>query len=158
MAAPTPVALGTPTGVKLKDGYSSRVAFSLNASIELWIKSYTPPPMDGGDPIDQTTMHNLVYRTKAPRGLIDSGMATLRCAYDPNCYSSLLALINREGTITYWFGDASNVSFYGYMNKFEPQELTEGSQPEATVSIVQTNWDNVNKVEAGPYIVSTTGT
>lgn len=158
MAAPTPVALGTPSGIKLKDGYSTRIAFSLNASIELWIKTVTPPPLDGGDPIDQTTMHNLLWRTKAPRSLIDTGVMAVKCAYDPNVYSSLQALLNSPGTVTVQFPDGSTVSFFAYLSKAEPQEVSDGSQPEINITVVPTNFDPVNKVEAGPYVVSVTGT
>lgn len=158
MAAPTPVAIGTPAGIKLKDGYSTKIAFALNPNIELWEKTVTPPPIDGGEPIDQTTMRNNQYRTKAPRSLLDIGAATLTCAYDPNIYSSLVSLANTPTTITFQYPDGSTVSFYGYLQKAEEQQLQEGNQPEVNITIVVTNFDPVNKVEAGPTVVSVAGT
>lgn len=159
MAAPTPVALGTPAGIRLYDGYSTRIAYSLNATIELWIKTVQPPNLDGGEPIDQTTMSNLQYRTKYARSLIDVGPATIKCAYDPNIYTSILALLNaKTGSITYQFPDGSTVSVWGYLQKADFAEVSEGAQPEVTITNIHTNWDPVGKVEAGPYVVSVAGT
>lgn len=158
MTAPSTTALGTPTGIKLKDGYSTRLAFSLNSSIELWVKSIQPPALDGGDMIDQTTMHNNQWHTGAARSLIMMGQATMKCAYDPNTYTSLLSLLNaKTGSVTYQFPDGSTLSVWGYLAKAEYQEMTEGSQPEVNITINHTNADPTG-LEAGPVYVNIAGT
>jgi hypothetical protein len=68
------------------------------------------------------------------------------------------ALINNETTITVHFPDGSTLAFYGYLKTFEPQEMTEGEQPEAECEFVVTNWDPANRVEAGPVMVEVAGT
>lgn len=158
MAAPTPVTRVTPGGVKLKDGYPTRVAFSLDPDVSLWEKSVKPPGMDGGDPIDQTTMWNEDFRTRAPRSLVTLTESTFKAAYDPDVYNQLMAMLNKEQTITDVLPDGSTLSYYGFMQKFEPDDHVEGTQPEATVTIVPTNFDPVNKVEAGPVLISAPGT
>lgn len=158
MAAPSATARVTPTGIKLKDGYQSLVTFANDSNISLWEKSVTPPSANGGDSIDQTTMHNTTYRTKAPSALLDLGDSSFTAAYDPDAYNQIIAIINEETTITVTFKDGSTLAFYGYLQAFEPAELTEGSQPEATVTIVCTNWDPTNNVEAGPVLTSVPGT
>jgi len=159
MTSPTVTALGTPTGHPLADGFSTRVVFSANTTIELYIKTITPPGLDGGAGVDQTTMHNTLWKTKAPRSLIEVTDASFKAAYDPNLYTSILALLNsKTGSVTYWFSDGSAIAFWAYLMKFQPAEVSEGTQPEADVSIVHTNWDPVAKVEAGPTVQSTPGT
>lgn len=158
MAAPVPAARVDPAGIKLKDGYSALVTFATDTNIELWEKTVTPPGMDGGDAIEQTTMHNDQWRTYAPRGLITLTEFVFTAAYDPEVYNSLLALINRETTVTVRFSDGSTLAFYGFLQKVEMKEMTEGEQPELTATVRPTNFDPTNKVEAGPTLTSVAGT
>ncbi len=158
MAAPSATARGTPSGIKLEDGMFSKVTFAGNPTISLWEKTAKPPGCDGGDAIDQTTMHNATYRTAASRALITLTGASFKAAYDPNVYTSIISQINSEQVITQRFWDGSTLAYYGFLKSFEPDEMQEGSQPEATVMIVPTNFDPVNKVEAGPTVTSVSGT
>lgn len=158
MAAPTPTARATPGGIKLPDGFVTKVTFAADTDFSVWEKTTTPPPLEGGDPIDQTTQHNVDYVTKSAQQLIDVGESTFTAAYDPAAYTQALALINVETTITYSFFDGSTLCFYGYLKTFAPGTMQRGTQPEATVTIVATNWDYVNKVEAGPVLTSVSGT
>ncbi len=158
MAAPTPAAVGSPGGIKLKDGYQTRITFNADTDVSLWEKSVKTPGVDGGDSIEQTTMRNSTWRTFAPRSLKTLTEATFKGAYDPDIYNQLLALINVETTVTVQFPDGSTLAFYGFLKTFEPDELVEGTQPEASVTIVPTNFDHVNKVEAGPVLTSVSGT
>lgn len=157
MAAPTPTARATPAGIKLKDGFRSLVTFALDTNIELWEKQVTPPGLDGGDSVEQTTMHNQTYRTFAPRSLRTLTEMKFTAAYDPQIYVSVLAAINREDTITVAFKDGSTVCFFGYLKNFEPGELVEGTQPEATCTIVPTNIDS-SGVEQAAVLTSVAGT
>ena len=160
MAAPTPAsAVGTPAGIKLDNGHAMRIVFARNTTFSLWEKSVKPPTLDGGDPIDTTTMRNVLWRTKGPRALIDTGEMALTCAYDPNSYNQARELLNQRDTITVFFPDGSTLAFYGYLSKFEPNDNPgDGEQPEASVTIIPTNFDHVNKVEAGPVLTTVAGT
>jgi len=158
MAAPSPTTRVSPAGIKLKDGYRSLITFSLDSNIDLWEKKVTPPGLDGREKINQTTMWNDDFITYAPRSLTDMTDSSMTCAYDPVAYTQIQAIINREGTVTQTFSDGSTLAYYGYLQKFEPQELDEGTQPEAKVTIVCTNFDPVNHVEAAPVLTSVSGT
>jgi hypothetical protein len=158
MAAPTPTPRVTPTGKYLDDGHQTLVTFARDTNVNLWEKSVTPPGIDGGDEIDVTTMHNVLWRTTRPRQLQTLTEMTFTAAYDPNIYTQVLALVNQDDTITVTFLDGSTVAFYGYLKSFTPDAATEGEQPEATVVVVPTNWDATNSVEAGPTVTEVAGT
>jgi hypothetical protein len=158
MAAPAPTVRIAPTGIKLKDGFSTKITFAVDPDISFWEKTVKPPSIDGGDPIEQMTMHNVDWRTVAPRSLKTLGESTSTVAYDPAVYDQIKAIINVETTVTVRFPDGSTLAFYGYLQKFEPSEHQEGTQPEATVTIIPTNFDPVNHVEAGPVLTSVAGT
>lgn len=160
MAAPSP---GDPTaqapeGISLGDGYQTLIHIASDPDISLWEKSVTPPGVEGGDPVETTTMRNTLWRTMRPRHLQTMTPMPFTGAYDPNVYDDILTVLNIDTTITVQFPDGSTLAFYGFVQTFEPAELTEGAQPEATVTIVPTNWDPVNNVEAGPAMAEVSGT
>lgn len=158
MAAPVASARQTPPGIKLKDGHSTLVTLQSDPNIDFWEKNITPPGLDGGEAVEQTTMHNAVWRTVRPRELVTLTEMTFTSGYDPVVYDQILAIINIETTITVWFSDGSSLAFYGFLRVFQPTDTVEGTQPEATVTITPTNFDPVNKVEAGPVLVEAAGT
>ena len=158
MPAPTNTVRGTPAGIKLKDGYQSLIAFNANPTVSFWEKQVTPPGLDGGEKVPQTTLQNSTFRTFASRGLYELSDVTVKAAYDPNLYTQIASLINSEGSISVKWKDGSTLDFFGYLQKFMPDALVEGTQPECTITIVCTNWDPVGKVEAGPVLTNVAGT
>ena len=158
-ANPATTTRSAPVGLKLDDGHSTKVAFSRDNDVSFWEKGVTPPGLDGGDAIDTTTMHNVAYRTFAPRQLKSLTESQCRAAYDPNVYNNILDnLLNQAGSVTCAFSDGSTLDYYGYLRTFEPDEITEGEQPEASITINPTNFDPTNDVEAGPVLTSVAGT
>jgi hypothetical protein len=144
---------------KIKDGYQTLITFKADSNIEFWEKTVTPPGYDGGDAIETTTMHNDTYRTFGPRGLITLTETSFTAAWDPICYTSVLAIINSEDEISVWFPDGSSLAFFGYLRTFEPSEFTEGAQPEASCTIQPTNFDYATDLdEAAPLLTNFTGT
>lgn len=141
MAAPAYTARSTPVGVPLEDGYQTLVTFLADPDVSFWEKAVTPPGMDGGDAINITTMHNVALRTFAAASLKTLTDGGLRVAYDPRVYPQILALINVHTTISIRFSDGTKLSFFGYLRTFEPDEVVEGQQPEATCSFSPTNTD-----------------
>jgi hypothetical protein len=103
-------------------------------------------------------MHNATVTTKAAQALYDVPNAQTTVAYDPAVITQIQALVNQEGSITEHFSDGSTLSYYGYLKSFAPAEKTRGTQPEATIEIVVTNWDPINRVEAVPVLTSVAGT
>ena len=112
--------------------------------------------MDGGAEIDQTTMLNTLYTTKRAQALINIESVQTKVAYHPSVYASgqVFSLINQEGSITVQFPDGATLTFYGYLQKFEPSPLVKGQQPEASITIVVTNWDPIANTEQGPVFVT----
>lgn len=158
MAAPTPSARVAPVGIKLKDGFSALITLAADTDVSFWEKTVKPPGIDGGDSIEQTTMHSTTWRTFAARSLKTLTEMTCKAAYDPAVYTQLVSLINVPTTVTVRFSDGSTLAFYGYLKMFDADEMSEGTQPEATCTIVPTNFDHVDKVEAGPVLSSVAGT
>jgi hypothetical protein len=158
MAAPAATIRQAPTGKPLLEGFPTKIAFARLPNVSFWEKQVKPPGMDGGDAIDITTMFNTQYRTKAARTLVDNDDITVRAAYDPLLYTQILSLINQEGAITITHPDGTTDSWWGYMRSFMPAENREGTQPEAEIRIVITNWDIANAVEAGVAHANVAGT
>ena len=130
--------MATPAGTMINDGYPIRVDFAQDADVNLWEKSIQPPGMDGGGPINISTMLNATYRTQAPKSLISLTESTFTAGWDPAVYDDIIAMINVNGLITITFPDTSTFAFYGYLNLFEPSEMEEGEHPEAEVTLVPT--------------------
>jgi len=161
MANPAPTARVDPTSItviKMDDGYQTLITFAGDANISFWEKAVTPPGFDGGDAIETTTMFNTTYRTFGPRGLYTLTEASMTVAWDPVCYTEVVAIINVEDTITVTFPDGTTLAFFGYLKNFDPSEFVEGTQPEASITIQPTNFDSANKVIAGPFLTNVTGT
>jgi hypothetical protein len=158
MAAPTITARTLPDRPKIKDGFKTTIAFSQAPALCFWEEGVKPPGVDGGDPIPQTTMHNTAWRTAAPRQLKTLTEITVTVRYNPRLYHDILTAINREDSITVHFPDLSSLAFYGYLKSFEANELKEGEPPTGTISIIPTNYDYTNGVEAAPVYSSPAGT
>jgi len=159
MTAPTASTRLTPTGIKLPDGYQSLITFSRDRDVSFWEKTVKPPGLDGGDAIDTTTMHNVLYRTFTSRSLQTMTDAATTVAYDPAVFSQILTnLVNQPGVVTVAYPDGSTLAFYGYLRSFEPNELSEGAQPEASVTITCTNQDPVTGAEEAAVLTSVAGT
>lgn len=155
---PTPTARGTPSGIRLDDGFSSKITLSLAPTIAFWEKMVKPPGLDGGEKVATSTMHNVTYRTFGPRKLKTLMDITAKCAYDPVIYQDVLAQINVRQTVTVSFPDGSTLCFFGFLQKFEADELQEGTQPEATITFVPTNTDPTTGAEAAAVLTNVAGT
>lgn len=150
-------ARSTPVGVRLDDGFSTKIAFEANPDVSIWEKTVKPPGMDGGEAVPTSTMFNTSYRTFAPRTLKTLTPVSMTVAYDPRCYDQLLALINVKTSITVHFPDGSTLGFYGFLQNFEPNECAEGAQPEATCTITPTNTHPTTGAEVAADYISPTG-
>lgn len=155
---PTTTTRQTPSGIKLDDGFPTKIACAADPDFSMWEKSVKPPGLDGGDQIDTTTMFNATYRTFAPRQLKTMTECSGSSAYDPVVYTQGLALINVETSWTVRFADGSTLSFFGFLKSLELNELEEGTQPELTYTIVPTNQDPTTGAEAAAVLASVAGT
>ncbi len=160
MAAPVATARSSMVGVgiPLQDGYQTLITMSTVPAIKFYERTVTPPGVDGGDPIERTTMHNTTWRTFGARSLKTLTPVSTTATYDPVVYDQIVTSLNVEQTITVTFADGSTIAFYGYLQNFEASEAVEGSDPEASLTFQPTNWDPTNNVEAGPTVVEVVGT
>lgn len=157
MAAPTLNARGAVVGTRLDNGWQALLAIGTNLTIEIYEKQITPPAIDGGDPIMTDTMQNSVYVTKAPQCLQEWDDITVVCAYDPAVLSELQTLINFIDSYTIHYPDGTTLTLWAYLRRVESSPLQKGVQPELTLTIIITNWDPINCVEAGPVLVAGSG-
>ncbi len=128
--------------MRIDDGFSTTVDFSLAPSVTFWEKTVTPPGVQGGGANDITTMRNTRYRTMAPKKLVTLSEMNLTVAYDPACLDDIMDMIQINGEITLNFPDGSTWVFWGWLDEFTPGENAEGSQPTATVKIIPSNMDD----------------
>ncbi|GAG42929.1 unnamed protein product, partial [marine sediment metagenome] len=117
-----------------------------------------PPAIEGGDPVDFTTMHNTLWETSGPPVLMRLEDLTGSCNYDPDIYDEAIEVINAVGTITVAWADGSTLAFFGYLKTFDPQEIQKGQPPRANFTVHPTNYDNENSLEAGPVLTEVEGT
>lgn len=157
MGVPLATTRLAPVGIKLKDGYQSLITFEADPDISFWEKTVKPGGYDGGDRIDNTTMHNVTVKTFAPRTLIDVTSVSGTVAYDPRVNDQILLLINVETTITVTFSNGSKWVYFGWLRMFDPGENVEGTQPTATFEVAISNVDPTDGSESVPNWISATG-
>lgn len=138
---------------RIDDGFSTTVSFANDPTLKIYEKEVTPPSMDGGGANDTTTMRNSTLRTKAPKKLKSMDEITFKASYATNVYTSVWAMINVNQLITVTFPDTSTLAVWGWINMFKPDAVKEGSQPEATVTVILSN-QNASGVETAPVYVS----
>lgn len=140
---------------RLRDGFKTLVTFSLNplyyAEIEV-----TPPGVDKGGLIDQTTMRNTTWRTAIGKALRTLTEVSVTINWDPAIYGQTAFVMGNQ-LITITFPDGSSVAFWADVNKFQPGPNKEGDRPTATLTILPTNL-NASCVETGPVFTGGSGT
>lgn len=62
---------------RLDDGFSTTIEFADLPAVKFYEKTVTPPSIIGGGENDTTTMHNVAWRTKAPKKLKSLDNASL---------------------------------------------------------------------------------
>ena len=150
MTAPVPTVRVVPDGLKLEDGFPTKMTFSLDPNINVWEKMVTPPGYDAGEKINITTMWNTTFRTYACRQLIDVTDMNLAGAYDPNVYPQIQAVLGKAQTITITFPNRDTLCFYGVLKDFKPGSLEEGKFPDCQLTVYATNVDPVTGDEESP--------
>ncbi len=156
--APTPSTRVTPSGFFLQDGYRFLITLSNDTSVQFWEKQGKPLGVDSGELIAISTMFNNRARTFAFRKLLTFEAAEVKAAYDPNLMSYIIADTGFPQVVTYRWPTNATLCWYGGIQKFMPDELEEGKQPEATVAFPATNWDYTNNVEQLPVYTAAAGT
>ena len=153
MANPANTTRVTPSGIRLNDGPPSFIAFSVLPNAAFWEKRVQPPGIDGGPPIDISSMHNVTWITVVPQALKTLTPFTIEALYDPRILGSLNAsLVNNPGSVTVQFPELTDYDFWGYCQSGIPQPMVKGEPPMITLTVNPTNYDPSNRVEAGPVL------
>lgn len=160
MAAPTPTTRQIPTGYKMPEGFRTLITFSDKPSLNIWEIENKPPGIESGDPINTTTQHNVEWRTFWLPRLKTLMPFDVKFAYDPDVIlTDIEELVgDNSQTITFLWPDGGNICFFGGCQKVEFDVLKEKEFPTGTMTIVPTNWDATNNVEAGPVRTPSSGT
>ena len=133
---------------KIDDGFSTTVDIFDDpedvtplATLRIWEKTVTPPGVQGGGPNDTTTMRNTRWRTRAPKKLLTLSTMSVTAAYDPEVYETILSIIQINKWLVVNFADGSRLGFWGWLDEFTPNEVSEGEQPDADVTFEPSNQD-----------------
>lgn len=139
--------------MRIDDGFPTLVEFSENNAFGtlLWEKNVTPPGMQGGGANDTSTMRNTRWRTMSPKKLLTLSEMTVEMAYDPAVYDDFVAMMQVNQEITLHWPDGSTVLFWGWVDEFTPNEVSEGEQPTADVTIIPSNQDGDGEEVAPEY-------
>lgn len=137
--------------VMLEDGFSTIITLENIPTVKLYEKEVTPPGINGGGPIDTTTMRNTAWRTQAPKHLKSSTPISATVAYATDSYDEILAQIGVNQQMTVTQPDGSTITIWGWLDEFTPGANTEGEQPTATLTFQPSNRNNDEPpVETGP--------
>lgn len=138
----------------LKDGFSTRHAFAEGALSVEEVET-TPPGVDGGDGIDQTSMANNTFRTEYPRALKTITPGGCRVKYKSDSITAIIAQVNVVQKITTSMPDGTDQVWWGWIKSFIPDGLTEGGLPTANMEMRSSGMDNAD-AETGIGITTTT--
>jgi hypothetical protein len=141
---------------RLRDGFSTTITLT-GAGTTFWEKTVQPPGIDGGEPIDTTTMRNEHLRTKWPRSLYDVTPMELNVAYDPTVYNTIKSEVNKNQEMVTTLPDDTTITWWGYLKTFTPEALEEGKEPAARITLVPTNVNDSNE-ETPPTVTDAGGT
>jgi hypothetical protein len=108
--------------------------------------------------MNTSTQFNVKYHTKRPRKLINTEGAKIKFQLAAGTKAEVEALINLEATITEIYPDGSTYAYFGYYKSVKFAAFKEGEKPTGDLEIVETDWDYVNSVEAGPAFAPAYGT
>jgi len=115
----------------------------------LALKSIQPIGVDGGDPIDVTTLTNTLWVTKQPQALQEVPDFSFTCQYYPDDWNTIVSEVNSNQALSITLSDGKILSFWCYLRTFEPKEAGKGEEWQATGTVVVTNMDN-SGVEQAP--------
>jgi len=143
----------------LRDGFKTTITIS-GISGKFDEIEVTPPEMDSGGGIEQTTMRNARYRTKLGKALITMGTVSVKVSYDPAVIAQMHNFMGTNRHVTVTFPDGSTLVFYAIISKFTPDALKEGERPEATLELEPSNMSTASTpVEIAPvFATGTTAT
>lgn len=162
MAAPAVQTRSTPTGaIQYEGGPTSRFTIGLNKALCIREFEIAACKIVGGQPIRISSFFNVLFHTKVPQTLLDLEAFVVRGFYDMDIWKDTMykTVMNKNGAMTFRSAEGSTLSVFGWAREvtFQPHKL--GEAPTLELMCEVSNWDPVNRVEAGPsYSDGYTGT
>lgn len=158
MASPPVTARTIPSGYKLPEGFKATIAFSKKPALNIWEVETAPSGMEVQE-INTTTQHNIRYVSKYPSYLVANDDITGTAGYDPDVMDDLVSLLgDPTGSFTIHMPDNTSHSYWGFAKSFKFQPLRVAQFPLLSYTLCVTNYDPVNKVEAGVLTTQAAGT
>lgn len=145
-----------PSGNRLDNSFATLISFSLDPTIGLWELGIKPPGGQRGN-IDTTTGRNVTFRTKIFKKLLELTEGSIRVAYDEGHYNRIMAMVGKNQQITISWPTGRPMSFWGGLDAFAPDELSDDDEkrPMASIKITPTMQDN-SGAEQGITLGTTT--
>jgi hypothetical protein len=140
-----------------KDGFGVRIMLQ-TSGITFQEKGVTPPGVDGQDPVSISHNAKVSYVEKLARALKELTPASGTVVYDPAQISTITSAINVHQVIWVSFKEGDAVAFYGFLRKFEPEEMQDGEQPTASIELVPCGVNAAGTEEGLLYYTTTTTT
>lgn len=135
---------------RLSESVGATITFASYPSAKFYVKQMSPPGLDGGAAIQTTLLANAKYHTYTPPKLVTLTDFTCQVSYNSDAMVDAVSFINLNQLITFTWPDGFTWTFYGYIMKFAPGELTPGTQPIATVTIHPTMENPSTLAETNP--------
>lgn len=158
MAAPTVTARTLPTGYKLPEGFKAAIAYSLRAGLNIWETEVGPAGVQT-PVIDTSTQLSTTWRTKWLSALKEAKDVSGVAGYDPDEMDNIIFLCGAQsGSFTVHAPQNTKYAYWGAMHDLTFQPWRAGQFPLLNFSNVVTNYDTVNRVEAGPTTTFAAGT
>lgn len=105
--------------------------------------------VDGGDPIDTTTLCNVAWVTKMAQTLKEVPDMPFTAWWDPTDFATIAALVNVNSQCVLTITAVGTITFWGHLRSWTPGETGKGEGVKTTGVIVISNRDNSNN-EVGP--------
>ena len=135
---------------RLDEGHQTLIELGTSGAVKFYQKTVKPPGASGGGAVDTLTMLNTRFRTQWPKKLLTISDCDLNAAYDPAIFTDVLTMIQVNQLLTITFADLTTLEWYGWLEEFEPSEISEGEQPTASIKLMASMQNNA-KVET-PWV------
>lgn len=123
----------------LSDGQGTKITF-VGTAITLWQEtSVTPPAITGDGPIPMTTHYNTGVRTQKPKKLKSIGNVAATVKYDPEVIDVVMAQLQVNQQIKITFPDLTTLTFWGWLEEFNPGACEEGAEVTADIVVMISN-------------------
>lgn len=129
----------------MHDGLHTIIAFNNSGAAGVLFKETALKPFgfDGRGPINITSLRNNFVVTKVPKQLCDVTAMMGTAEWDSDLYITILNdLLQINQICQLQFPNGNIWQFWGWLDKFDPQEHKEGELPLANLTIEVSNLDD----------------